>query len=274
MQRWLMVLLTCGFLHELAAAPLEFALGKQQQQAIETADLVQQIHLSRLSAHDPAHEGPVDYEGLALNAVLDRAFGQDWHQYDAVAFSSRDGYTPSVPVATVERVRGLIAVNEAGRSGFALIRQPNGETIDPGPAYLVWDNIGTLDAVDREWLAWPWQLTRIALYRYQDLYPHSVPTATSSTAVKHGATVFQQHCIRCHTLNGEGGTIGPELNVPDSVTERFQSAWLERWIREPRSIRPTTTMPALPLRTAEDRTRLDDLLAYLQYMAQHKRASP
>jgi mono/diheme cytochrome c family protein len=81
-----------------------------------------------------------------------------------------------------------------------------------------------------------------------------------------GFSVFARECVRCHAVNREGGRVGPDLNVPQSVVEYRPEAQLRAYIRDPRSFR-YGNMPAHPhLRDAE----LDGLLAYFRAMRARK----
>jgi mono/diheme cytochrome c family protein len=255
----------------VVAQDLDFALGGTVKRSVDLNALAEQIGKRGLQTQDPPRSTPVRFEGLALKAMLDAVYGEEWHRWDAIAFSSRDGYAPSVPVWVIEKSEGLVALNEAGRKGFTAIKQPNGEAVDPGPAYLVWDQAST--AQNADWLAWPWQLTRIALQKFTDLYPHATPAADSSTEVQHGFTVFQQHCIRCHQVNGDGGRVSKELNGPTSALEKMSRGQLEQLIRNPRSGQAESNMPAFNVDTPQDQQRLHDLLTYLDYMVKHKRTA-
>lgn len=56
--------------------------------------------------------------------------------------------------------------------------------------------------------------------------------------------IFNQLCIACHTLAGQGGKVGPAL---DGVGSRKTAAELGAWLRDPPAVKPGTAMPKLPL---------------------------
>lgn len=60
--------------------------------------------------------------------------------------------------------------------------------------------------------------------------------------------VFSQICITCHSLDGAGGTVGPAL---DGVGSKFDAAYLERWLKDPTSVKADSKMPKLPLGEAQ-----------------------
>ncbi|MBX3247827.1 MAG: c-type cytochrome [Myxococcales bacterium] len=69
-------------------------------------------------------------------------------------------------------------------------------------------------------------------------------------------TVFNQMCVACHSVEGQGGSVGPAL---DGVGARFERDYLARWLSDPQAVKPGTTMPRLPLSA----TQLDELTNYL-----------
>lgn len=89
--------------------------------------------------------------------------------------------------------------------------------------------------------------------------PHHGGSSSSSSGVVTQAAALQiitSRCEACHTLNGSGGTIGPDLNevmagkvltgmVPGG--HPTQQAWLVAWISDPQKIWPQAIMPALGL---------------------------
>ena len=68
--------------------------------------------------------------------------------------------------------------------------------------------------------------------------------------------VFNQLCVACHALGGRGGAVGPAL---DNVGTRLTADYLTRWLTNPQSIRPATTMPRLPL----SEQQIAELVAFL-----------
>lgn len=56
--------------------------------------------------------------------------------------------------------------------------------------------------------------------------------------------VFNQMCVACHALSGQGGDVGPAL---DGIGDRMTQSELEVWLTDPGQVRPGTAMPDLPL---------------------------
>ncbi|MBX5467513.1 MAG: cytochrome C oxidase subunit IV family protein [Firmicutes bacterium] len=69
-----------------------------------------------------------------------------------------------------------------------------------------------------------------------------------------GQQIVSQQCVACHTVNGQGATIGPNLNlvmegkvnvVPGG--QPTNPAWLARWISDPAAVWSGAKMPDLNL---------------------------
>lgn len=86
----------------------------------------------------------------------------------------------------------------------------------------------------------------------------AAPSAASTQPVAHDGRprVFDQMCIACHAIDGRGGAVGPAL---DTVGDRFDAAYITRWLDHPNSVRPGTQMPELPLSDAQ----IEELTTYL-----------
>jgi nitric oxide reductase subunit C len=68
--------------------------------------------------------------------------------------------------------------------------------------------------------------------------------------------VFNQLCIACHALGGQGGAVGPAL---DLVGDRRDAAYIGRWLTDPTAVKADSKMPKLPL-TAD---QIQELVAFL-----------
>ena len=74
----------------------------------------------------------------------------------------------------------------------------------------------------------------------------AAPPPTASDAAldpaERGRELFvEKECTTCHTVGGQGGDLGPDL---DQVGRRLRADYLPEWIRNPRNFRPTTEMPS------------------------------
>lgn len=101
-----------------------------------------------------------------------------------------------------------------------------------------------------------------------DLMPMAVtgsPIASSSVArVSDRPKIFNQMCIACHTLQGQGGAVGPAL---DGVGSRRDQAYILNWLRDPTKIKPDSKMPKLPLSEAD----IVELAAFLSQLKEEKK---
>jgi len=56
--------------------------------------------------------------------------------------------------------------------------------------------------------------------------------------------IFNQMCIACHSLEGQGGKVGPAL---DGVGSRRDRAYIAKWLLDPTQVKVDSKMPKLPL---------------------------
>lgn len=68
--------------------------------------------------------------------------------------------------------------------------------------------------------------------------------------------IFNQMCIACHALGGQGGQVGPAL---DGVGSRLAADYIQRWLTDPLSVKPDSKMPKLPL----SNETITELVAFL-----------
>ena len=269
------LVLLCGLLLYFSvfivhATALSFVDNGVTVKTVEIEDLIHIIEVKSLTVNSPTDSSIKSYQGLSLNLLLDAVYTSAWKNNDAVKFTALDGYQSIIPASVIFKHNGMIAIGENGQHGFTKLLRSNSDTVDPAPFFLVWENIRDISARKEPWLSWPWQLKSIELTSFKREYPNSTPPSSSSKSVKKGFLAFRQHCIKCHTLNGDGGSIGPELNYPVSVTEYWKSKWLRRFIVNPQSVRSNSKM--IPFyRDVENRQeQVADIIEYLKVMARNK----
>jgi cytochrome c oxidase subunit 2 len=79
-------------------------------------------------------------------------------------------------------------------------------------------------------------------------------------ASSRGEALFRDKgCALCHLHRQVEGRTGDFAYGPDLSTYTGDSAFLRRWLADPRAVRPAAEMPALSLSVQE----IDDLIAFL-----------
>jgi nitric oxide reductase subunit C len=77
-----------------------------------------------------------------------------------------------------------------------------------------------------------------------------------------GKNIYNQYrCDVCHRIGGQGGVIGPDLS---RVGAKRDAQWLSNVIKNPKSITPSTQMPAYPQLTEDELQALVGFLAGLK----------
>lgn len=100
--------------------------------------------------------------------------------------------------------------------------------------------------------------------------PNLVPIAASGGAmvgaeaglarISNRPQLFNQMCIACHSLEGQGGNIGPAL---DGVGSRRDRDYIVRWLTDPTMVKADSRMPKMPL-SESDITELAAFLSELK----------
>jgi mono/diheme cytochrome c family protein len=250
-----------------AEAKLHFLRDGAELAALSLADLVACCAPREVAVDDPYYGAPKRFRAFPLRAVLERGFG-DAAEGEAFATAelllrARDGYTRTASGAQLRSDGGFLAFADAEHPAGAFFPIDRRQ-VDPAPFYLVWQGAGRADT--NLW-PWPYQLVEIEIADFAAKFPHVPPPgAAPGSPAQRGFASFRRSCIACHAINGEGGKVGPELNVPRSIVEYREPAQLKQFIRDPRSFR-YTSMPPHPELTDAD---LDALVAYFTHMSAHK----
>jgi len=209
------------------------------------------------------------FRALPLPCVLELGFGAGAEVLAGDDFSliALDGYPrPSTGGQLAERGGHLAFADAALTPGGAAPRFApiTRRALDPAPFYLIWSEPGQNDP---HRYPWPFQLATIERVPFERRHPHTLPAGEAEGSPAWlGFAVFRSQCVMCHSINGEGGKVGPELNVPRSIVEYRPIEQLKRFIRDPQSFRYTTMPSQAQLSEAE----LDALIAYFRAMSGRK----
>ena len=253
-------------------AVLHFVGASGASRDLRLGTLRQACAEAEIEVDDPYHGRPMRYVTLPLRCVLDVGFegagGAEGQRSKGLLLRSRDGYTRPVSGQRLLESGAHLAFGEPGlmktgepHSRFSPLDR---RQIDPGPFYLVWSGSGQNDPHVHPW---PYQLTTIEVAAFEDAFPRTVPRGLDrSDAGWTGYALFQRSCASCHAINGEGGKVGPDLNVPRSIVDYRPITQIRAYIRNPQATR-YTSMPAHPDLGESD---LDALIAYFFAMSERK----
>lgn len=180
-----------------------------------------------------------------------------------IVFECVDGYKPEMPLELFLNANPYLAFEDMdaprGAKWEPIIK--DGNEMSAEPFYIVYPSVSEKDSRYK----WPYNLVKIYLEPLNkstlELYP------LKNRKLETGYTLFKNQCLTCHSINGIGGTMGPELNYPKSVTEYWKENELVDYIVNPASFRNKVKMPTLGLSKQQSQQIVD----YLKYMSENKK---
>jgi len=245
--------------------PLRFERDGALVRSLSRSELTARCGVTRVEVADPYYAKAKTYLACPLACVIELGFGKPVAAYRGENFflRARDGYVKPASGERLAEPGGWLAFADAEQPGTGW--EPiDRRQVDPGPFYLVWSGA---DQGDPHRHPWPYQLIAIEIAPFEARYPHTIPTGEpAGSPAWTGFAVFRSECVACHAINGEGGTIGPELNLPLSIVEYRPAAQIKSFIRDPAQFR-YSSMPANPHLT---QGQLDGLIAYFKAMQGRK----
>ena len=219
---------------------------------------------ARIAVIEPHESQLISYKGVPFSELMDQSIGTSWREADEILFTCTDGYQPSIPVAKFKRFKAWLVWGREDGKPFQVTNKLHGnEHVTLGPYYLVWDNNHNEELLRDGADDFPYQIVSLDLISFKDKFAKIAPPPGAD--VNEGFLLYRKYCMKCHTLNGEGGAKGPELKTMDFVGAK-QRAIFRRWILAPQEIRKGTTMPAFGPHLKDREQRADKILDYLARM--------
>ena len=220
---------------------------------------------SLINVFDPISKAETKYQGIAFKDLLENAYGPGWRNAgEELVFTTEDGYQPSIPLSLFSSNTSFLAFSKDDGE-FSM--ESEGKKIQLAPYYLIWENIKNLGIRDKSASIWPYQITGIDLVYFKEKFGRMAPSENVSIAAKEGFLVFREKCLSCHKMNGEGAESGIDLNQPVPKILIYNKKWFIKWILEPKSIRPNTTMPGLISTDVKATKNISSLIHYLEAMS-------
>ncbi len=243
------------------------------QQEFRLSDLKENLEITSLSVDDPVYQETKMYEGFWLHDLLAYAGLSEEIEGDTVRFQAADGYEIIMPYDQFRQVRqrGLVAFRDIAAEREDWIEFPRGkDMISPAPFYLVWQTpseTGAEEVVPSQF--WPYQLVQMEVINFAETYDRIFPSQVEETSlVYRGFLLFEAQCLHCHSINLQGGNLGPELNIPMNITEYRTEDILIDFIKDATRYRANSLMPPFEEKLTDE--QINDILGYLTWMRDHK----
>lgn len=255
--------------------------NQKKEQKVETTSIVQpEIKLDLLElqaknklgkdtivtiAIDPVYHKEKKFKAVSASLLIQNEI--DLTKIDPkntkIIFECIDGYKPEMPLELFLKANPYLAFEDVdapkGTKWGPILK--DGNEMNAEPFYIVYTSVSEKDTSYK----WPYNLVKIYLEPLNkstlELFP------LKNRKLQSGYTLFKNHCLTCHSINGIGGTMGPELNYPKSVTEYWKENELVDYIVNPASFRNRTKMPTLGITKQQSQEIVD----YLKYMSENKK---
>jgi len=236
---------------------------------LTVAQMSRTLPIAKVTVSDPVYGTMKRYAGFWLEDVL-RFTGIEIGRDNVLVFTCLDGYQARLTRRPARGVKPLLAIRDLDKAhGWEVFLHGKEKTV-PGPFYLVWQTSkGEPTDTNSVSLPWPYQISRIEVRSSIESERRLLPTGTESRAdVQRGFDVFTRSCIACHSINLEGGALGPELNIPKNIAEYRDWSYLVEFIKDPSSFRARSKMPSFKNSLTEE--QINDVLQYLRWMRERK----
>lgn len=245
----------------------ELSVASQETMTIHLQSTTFQSALKSINAekvtidNDPIYGRVQHYVGYKLLHVL-AVIGVRPRSGMALRFHCKDGFKAIVQYDKSDFDQAFLASKVLTvHAGLPMDNIREGKSlIDPAPFSLVW----TAASPNNKDNPWPFGVESIEVGGLSDFLGYAYPT--KSPQVVSGYKLFVEKCSSCHSINMQGGSLGPELNIPKNVTEYWSKEHFVKFVENPQTYRYKSRM-------AVDKIPHDNILeiyAYIRAMMKEK----
>jgi cytochrome c2 len=242
---------------------LEFTLGGKKH-SLTIKQMIKNFKVYKYTVKSPYADKLLTFEGIRLLDVFD-FFKYKPKSNHKIEFECDDGYTPSRSFKTVKELDLIIAFRQVNAKNGDWDLIPQGKSkVTPGPFWL-----NQKKKVKNKKVSWPYQVVHIRSIDLKKKFPLIYPKDLDPESIQaKGFDLFQTHCMTCHSVNLQGGEIGPELNIPQNITEYRTDKFLKAFIKNPNDFRANSRMS--DFKKLKD-SEIERIIAYLKEMKNNKR---
>lgn len=250
-------------------ATLTISFG-QDARSYTAQELLSRADAATITVPDDVSYGrEMTYRAVPLLGLIDKEADAP---FDTLSARATDGFVSQIPLQLVQDG------SDGGSVAWIAIDDPKkpwpklpGKDISAGPFYLVWTHPQRSGVTTEQW---PFALASLTgVESPAQRWPQMAVAADvgPDAPARRGQDVFIKQCLPCHRMKGAGeGTMGPDLGQPMNPTQYMTETGLRALIRDPKSVRtwPEQQMQGFDA-TMLPEADLDDLIAYLTYMAEN-----
>lgn len=236
--------------------------GVARAQVWKLKELKKKLSIEEITVFNPEFQGTFTYKTFRLKDLLLLSGVDAKSKVDELAFTCADGFSPTISYDKARELDLRVAFEEK-KGGWTKVSHGK-EKITPGPFYVIGKQRESYDVFQ-----WPFQVVSLETIEFRERYGAIFPEGVSQESEEwKGFQFFRSQCLSCHSVNLQGGVVGPELNVPQNITEYHDENYLIRFIKNPSAFQARNKMPAFERFPEAD---IRAVLSYLKLMKSQKR---